>query len=340
MARFIDCPNNGKCGFGRHILGSDSYNKCLKAASGHSARAVGGMVSATPPAAAPHPHISTELLGKIDRLRDSGSYLPPRHYVGDMTFDDSEIQGIINAGSASPMKAEREQMFKSRIRDNLDDVAQEVGFEGQDEDLDALADMIFDDEKSDIVSSIVKNHQEPRLFTLNCKSSGNMFSNKHNIGKEVGSDIWFNLLVTKYLGEIRTNHDDGPHFLEEYEHDHQVVLSAVKDAIGDDVDKINDDYVFPDIQIMWSGKLEDVVPYGRNGAISTVKTPSIFFTRNGERLTDPIRLVGYRKIFVPSEVHASGGGRTGIKDDMTRESPYFDHGDIDRYHSSISRENF
>ena len=60
MARFIDCPNNGKCGFGRHILGSDSYNKCLKAASGHSVRGVVNAVGSLSPAAAPHPHNRTE----------------------------------------------------------------------------------------------------------------------------------------------------------------------------------------------------------------------------------------------------------------------------------------
>lgn len=145
MARFIDCPNNGKCGFGRHILGSDSYNKCLKAASGHSVRgAVNNAVSSLPPAAAPHPRNRTEeLLGALDCLRGCDSYLPPRSYVGDMTFDNDEIQGIIDAGSASHMKAEREQMLKSRIRCNLDDVAQEIGFEGPDDDLDALADMVL-----------------------------------------------------------------------------------------------------------------------------------------------------------------------------------------------------
>lgn len=345
MARFIDCPNNGKCGFGRHILGSDSYNKCLKAASGHSVRgAVNNAVSSLPPAAAPHPRNRTEeLLGALDYMRGCDSYLPPRSYVGDMTFDNDEIQGIIDTGSASHMKAEREQMLKSRIRCNLDDVAQEIGFEGSDNDLDALSDMVFDDEKSDIVSSIVKNHQEPRLLTLTCKTN-DMFSHKHkaDIGKdvEVGSDLWFDLLATSYSGELKTKYDDGPHFLEEYERDHQAILSALKDVIGDDVDKIDDDYVFPDIQIMWSGKLEDVVPYGRNGAISTVKTPSFFFTRNGEKLTDPIRLVGHRKIFIPSEESAGYGSRTGIKDDMSSESPYFDHSDISQYSSSVSQERW
>lgn len=113
MARFIDCPNNGKCGFGRHILGSDSYNKCLKAASGISVRgAVNNAVSSLPPAAAPHPRNRTEeLLEALDCLRGCDSYLPPRSYVGDMTFDNDEIQGIIDAGSASHMKAEREQML-------------------------------------------------------------------------------------------------------------------------------------------------------------------------------------------------------------------------------------
>lgn len=90
MARFIDCQNNGKCGFGRHILGSDSYNKCLKAASGRFTQSAGNMVNAvnaTPPsAAAPRPRSRIELQETLDQIEVSDKYTLPCHYVGDMVF--------------------------------------------------------------------------------------------------------------------------------------------------------------------------------------------------------------------------------------------------------------
>lgn len=90
---------------------------------------------------------------------------------------------------------------------------------------------------------------------------------------------------------------------------------------------------------MWSGKLNDAIPYAGDGQDVIVKTPSFFFTRNGERLTDPVRLVGNHKICMPGEEDRKRGERlTGIKNDMTSESPYFDHSDITQYASSVSRK--
>lgn len=342
MARFIDCPNNGKCGFGRHILGSDSYNKCLKAASGHFTQSAGNMVNAvnvTPLyAAAPRPRNRTDLLEVLDQIEVSDKYTLPCHYVGDMVFDDNEIQGVIDA---CHMKAEREQMFKSRIRDNLNSVAQEIGFEGTDEDLDALTDMVFDEEKSFTMTFIAENHQESRLFTCKCEPSTWFGSKKdasnHN---EVGSDDWFSSLAIRYREDLNINYDSDPYSVEEREQDHQTILSALKDVIGDDVNNMSDDNAFPDIQVVWSGKLKDVIPYARDAQDVIVKTPSFFFTRNGERITDPVRLVGNHKITMPSADDRERGERlTGIRDDLTSKSPLFDHRDISRYASSVSRKS-
>lgn len=343
MARFIDCPNNGKCGFGRHILGSDSYNKCLKAASGFSVKSAGNVVnvsSTTPPVASPRPRTREEMLETFDRLWDSESYQLPHRYVGDMTFGDDEIQGIINVGSASPMKAESEQYFKSRIKGNLKDIAQEPGFEEVGENLDALADMVFDEEKTFTILSIAENHREPRLFTRKCEPSTWLGSKKDAYSrKEVGSDDWFGLLAAMYKEDLNIEYDSDPYSNEERIQDNQAIVSALRDAIRDDVDKIDDDYVYPDIQVVWSGKLHDAIPYAHTSQDVLVKTPSFFFTRNGEILTDPVRLLGNHKIDMPSAEDRERGERlTGIKDDMTSKTPLFDHSDIGRYASSVSHK--
>lgn len=285
MARFIDCPNNGKCGFGRRVLGSDSYNKCMKAASGRFAQSAGNMVNAvnaTPPsAAAPRPRSRIELQEALDQIEVSDKYTLPCHYVGDM---------------------------------------------------------VFDEEESFTMTFIAENHQESRLFTRKCEPS-TWFGSKKDASNydEVGSDDWFSSLAITHRKDLNIEYDSDPYSAEERERGRQAILSALKDAIGDDVNGMSDDYVFPDIQVVWSGKLDDAIPYACDGQDVIVKTPSFFFTRNGERLTDPVRLVGNHKIRMPGEEDRKRGERlTGIKDDMTSE--YFDHSDITQYASSVSRK--
>lgn len=149
------------------------------------------------------------------------------------------------------MNSEHKQMLKSRIRDNLNSVAQEIGFEGTDEDLDALTDMVFDEEESFTMTFIAENHQESRLFTRKCEPS-TWFGSKKDASNydEVGSDDCFSSLAIMYREDLNIEYDSDPYSAEEREQDRQATLSALKDVVGDDVNGMSDDYVFPDIQVV------------------------------------------------------------------------------------------
>lgn len=151
---------------------------------------------------------------------------------------------------------------------------------------------------------------------------------------KVGSDEWFDLLAESYYNDVTSNRPNvtGGR-LSKSEEDRQAIASALKQAIGYDLNEIDDDYYdeLPGIEVVWTGDLSDVGPNDDSGLQEKLhiwQPHFIFSYPTGEVVSDPVRLHGQYVIDLPSREDRCNGAESRILDDMSsRRTRRFDYPD-------------
>ena len=113
----------------------------------------------------------------------------------------------------------------------------------------------------------------------------------------------------------------------------RAIASALKQAIGYDLNEIDDDYYdeLPGIEVVWTGDLSDVGPNDDSGLQEKLHIwqPHFIFSHpTGEVVSDPVRLHGQYVIDLPSREDRCNGAESRILDDMSsRRTRRFDYTD-------------
>lgn len=335
MIRYVDCPIQGKCGHRRHIDGSDAYRKCLRIKSQMTLpmwQEVLGIVPSAPSYDTVSPDARRDMEEALELLPYCDSYQYPASYIpNDMSFGENDIQTYLNSGSSFPLKEGIENNIKNRIKDNLNLVAEEIDFAQTGEEFNAFVDMVFDHEKANILKAIAANNK-PRTFTHATDPNYDFLYIDHDLsGCDVGSDEWFDKLARKYHANVLSSHlryeqaTYSRSYEKAIENDRQAIMSALKDAMGDDIDEIGEDYILPDFRVVWTGELVDVIPDDKDYRTVAVESPHFILTRGGERLTDPAPLSGVYRISIPDKRSCQTMYMSEIVDDMSSDYPYFDY---------------
>ena len=313
-------------------------------ADGHGNLAQLGVASAVPPAAS-----AWDKSKVLDALfnGDSDYYEPPEFFVtDDMKIEEKLIQSYISTGNIDGLiKDEWEREIKSSIKENLTgDVADEMDeLSGRsDSELDSLVDAVFDGEKYNIARGIASK-QEPRTF-VHYYEAPNGLRTRQRILEEarlkrykVGSDEWFDLLAESYYNDVTSTTAGGP--LSKTEEDRQAIVSALKEAMADDLDEMGDGIwdIFPEITIVWTGNIRDVAPNNDDAEGEELIVSSPYLVMRDvldDRISSPIRLAGDYRIEIPDRAERKHGATSGIEDDMSTISRYFDYPDgvgLDEY---------
>ena len=164
---------------------------------------------------------------------------------------------------------------------------------------------------------------------------------------EVGSDEWYDTLAEGYHRDLTSEHltysgpvarDGGKRGA----HDRKAIASALKQALGDMVDEIDESYYeegeMPGIEVVWTGNLSDVGPNDEDGSSEKlhILAPHLIFSYQYEGIaSDPVQLRGEYVIDLPGRGRRARGFESDILDDMSRKRMrYFDYPDgvgLDQY---------
>lgn len=356
-SNYVDCPDGGKCGHYRHRLRSNAYQWCMKKAitRGSNRGQVNSSAVTKPPERRSHVMKSVDQVMMALRKGKSRYFELPRYFVtDDMKIGESAIQSYLDTGRTDGLiKSEWESQIKASIRSNLvEDVSEDVDLSGlSDRKIDDLVDAVFDDNKTDIVMAIA-SIQKPRTFIHDVDwwshdSKAEEALKEANAKHDVGSDEWYNTLAEGYHRDLTSEHltysgpvgrDGGKRGAD----DRKAIASALKQALGDMVDEIDESYYeegeMPGIEVVWTGNLSDVGPNDEDGSSEKlhILAPHLIFSYQYEGIaSDPVQLRGEYVIDLPGRGRRARGFESDILDDMSRKRMrYFDYPDgvgLDQY---------
>ena len=356
--QLVPCPDGGRCDNNKHRLGSNTYNWCATKARMSKSRNKRDQVASAP--------ASTFDMQKQKRARymklvgDAEARKPYRaadHYVTkDMVIPEEFVQAYINDPSDinDMSREEWEEDIRERIQENSADILAKLGIDEDgldDGEFDMVMEAVYDADRSDIAGAMAKN-MKPRTFTHYCGSvrggSKDAFS-KAMSKYEVGSDEWYDTLAEGYHRDLTSKHltysgpvgrDGGKRGAD----DRKAIAVALKQALGDMVDEIDEGYYeedeMPGVEVVWTGNLSDVGPNDDDGLSEKlhVLAPYLIFSYQYEGIaSDPVQLRGEYIIDLPGKERCRAGFESDILDDMSRERMrYFDYpdgGGLDQYAS-------
>lgn len=354
--QLVPCPDNGKCGSSKHRQGSNAYNWCLNRSTMRGRYNSGDRVTSAPTSvfdAQKHKRIEYRKL--VDDAVARKPYRAASHYVTkDMVIPEEFVQAYINDPSDinAMSREEWEEDIREDIEKNSSDILSKLNIDEDDLDdgeFDMVMEAVYDADRSDIAGAMAKN-MKPRTFTHYCGPvrGGSEDAFRKAMSKyEVGSDEWYDTLARGYHRDLTSDHlvypgpvgRDGGRRGDE---DRKAIASALKQAIGDMLDEIDDGYYedgeMPGVEVVWTGNLSDVGPNDDDGSSEKlhVLSPYLIFSYQYEGIaSDPVQLRGEYVIDLPGKEKRRRGFESNILDDMSRERMhYFDYPDgvgLDQY---------
>lgn len=338
--QLVPCPDGGKCGNSKHRQDSHSYKWCLSRASAGKSHSKSAQVTSAP--------ASTFDMQKQKRARyfklvyDAEARKPYRaadsYVTKDMVIPEEFVQAYINDPSDinDMSREEWEEDIRERIQENSADILAKMGIDEDDLDdgeFDMVMEAVYDADRSDIAGAMAKN-MKPRTFTHYCGSArgGSEDAFREAMSKyEVGSDEWYDTLAEGYHLDLTSEHltysgpvgrDGGKRGAD----DRKAIASALKQALGDMVDEIDESYYeegeMPGIEVVWTGNLSDVGPNDEDGSSEKlhILAPHLIFSYQYEGIaSDPVQLRGEYVIDLPGRGRRARGFESDILDDMSRK---------------------
>ena len=335
----VPCPDGGKCGSSKHRPGSNAYNWCSYKASARARHQVKSRIAQGVPSSAndAHRHARREYM-KLAKERSVYS-VADCIVTEDMVIPERSVQSYINDPTKinDTYRKKWEDDIRKDIQEKSEGILAKLGLDA--DDLDIVMDAVYHADNSDIAGAMAKN-MKPRTFRHYCSpvrgGSRDAFK-KAMANHEVGSDEWYDALADGYHRDLKDNHLSYPGRAgmggSQGDEDRQAIASALKQAIGYDLNEIDDDYYdeLPGIEVVWTGDLSDVGPNDDSGLQEKLHIwqPHFIFSHpTGEVVSDPVRLHGQYVIDLPSREDRCNGAESRILDDMSsRRTRRFDYPD-------------
>lgn len=335
----IPCPNGGRCGSHNHRVGSEAYGRCVQIATGDSYKSPFVRLTNTPRNVGSDNGIT--LGGMTKTLKSFGTYVQADSPIfSEVSLNSRQVQDYIDNPESVSFNDKQESLINEGIRRNIEDIAGSAGI-----DIDELS-----PEEVDIVCqaarkamgrtdalNCVAEKMGPRTFSCDCTGNSpraaEIFDRRYSTYYD-GSKEWYSAMARAYLDDIIEegwNYDRGDEAA--MEADRQAIASALKQAIGYDLNEIDDDYYdeLPGIEVVWTGDLSDVGPNDDSGLQEKLHIwqPHFIFSHpTGEVVSDPVRLHGQYVIDLPSREDRCNGAESRILDDMSsRRTRRFDYPD-------------
>ena len=344
--QLVPCPDGGKCGNQKHRPNSHRYKWCLHMAQMRQrSRDTKARILAQGGTNTQSLSDYTKMVDGMRKEIDSVAYAAANDYVTtDMVIPEEFVQAYINnPDDTNDMLREK---LKGDIRDDMLNKDRDILFKlgmgidyFSDDEIDTVIDAVLEADRSNIAGAMAKN-MGPRTFTHHCyptKNGSRAAFDKAMHEYEVGSDEWYDALADGYHRDLKDNHLSYPGRAgmggSQGDEDRQAIASALKQAIGYDLNEIDDDYYdeLPGIEVVWTGDLSDVGPNDDSGLQEKLHIwqPHFIFSHpTGEVVSDPVRLHGQYVIDLPSREDRYNGAESRILDDMSsRRTRRFDYPD-------------
>ena len=343
----VPCPDGGKCGSSKHRQGSNAYNWCLYKASARARHQGKNRLSkGAPPSANDAQRRARREYMKLAKERSVYS-VADCIVTEDMVIPERSVQSYINDPTKinDTYRKKWEDDIRKDIQEKSEDILAKLGLDGNDlgdDELDIVMGAAYHADNSDIAGAMARN-MRPRTFRHYCSPTrgGHRDAFKKAMANhEVGSAEWYETLAEGYCYDLNLFYSDSlgrrgagkPR-----DDDRDAVVSALKQAIGDNLDEIDEWYrdELPDVEVVWTGELSDVGP-GDGDERLHIRSPYVVFSYNAEEiLSDPTPLRGEYAIFLPGMAERRHGAESDILDDMSiRRGRYFDYPDgvgLDQY---------
>ena len=318
----VPCPDGGKCGSSKHRPGSNAYNWCSYKASARARHQVKSRIAQGVPSSAndAHRHARREYM-KLAKERSVYS-VADCIVTEDMVIPERSVQSYINDPTKinDTYRKKWEDDIRKDIQEKSEGILAKLGLDADDlddDELDIVMDAVYHADNSDIAGAMAKN-MKPRTFRHYCSpvrgGSRDAFK-KAMANHEVGSDEWFETLAEGYCYDLNLFYSDSlgrRGAVKPRDDDRDTVTSALKQAIGDNLDEIDEWYhdELPDIEVVWTGDLSDVGPNDDSGLQEKLHIwqPHFIFSHpTGEAVSDPVRLHGQYVIDLPSREDRCNG---------------------------------
>lgn len=341
--QLVPCPDGGKCGSRNHRPNSVAYSKCLEGSMRGQDK--GAARNLTLPHETKRGVMEGGYQNLVKEAKKRAVYSAADSFVNrDMVIPEEFVQAYINNPTEinDMNREEWEEYILDDIKGRSEEIAAKLGLDVDDLDdseFDTLIEAVFDSDRSDIAGAEAKN-MKPRTFTHYCyptKNGSRAAFDKAMHEYEVGSDEWYDALADGYHRDLKDSHLSYPGRAgmggSQGDEDRQAIASALKQAIGYDLNEIDDDYYdeLPGIEVVWTGDLSDVGPNDDSGLQEKLHIwqPHFIFSHpTGEVVSDPVRLHGQYVIDLPSREDRCNGAESRILDDMSsRRTRRFDYPD-------------
>lgn len=358
MNNTVPCPDNGSCGHKNHRPGSHAYKWCLYKASARSRHQGKKNVSRTPPISASDAQKRTlpQYNALVEEAREKGAYNAAESFVtSDMVIPEESVQTYIDDPTELNYmsREEWEERVLDDIRGRTDEIGAKLGFSVDDldeDELDILAQAVFDSDRSDIAGAEAKN-MKPRTFTHFCSptETGRRAAFDKAVHEyDAGSDEWYDTLAAGYHRDLMAKNLSYPGDGSNGDEDRQAITSALKQAIGNNPENIAGNYYdLPGIEVVWTGNLSDVGPNDDDGSSEKlhITRPYLILTDGmGGTHSDPVQLHGDYVVDLPSREERLHGAESGIRDDMTggnmRHFDYPDGAGLAKFKAAATRRTF
>ena len=359
----VPCPNGGKCGSKRHRVGSLAYKQCVEM------KAAGTRKPATPSAGAmkpPTPSTNGGGEGAKPNISLAISKAPAYKQVGSPIFDGlnldrDQIQEYINNPYGLFTTELQDCALKKNIMDNIEDIISDAGLdidEMSHEEIDNAAAHAFYGVRKVEAANGLAARMRPRTFVADAieteyaKERVAEGLHKATANHEVGSDDWYATLADGYI-DYKMRMEYLQYNIPEEERqsamdsDRQAIAAALRECLDRRIKWVNDDNL-PGIGFVWTGSLTDVAPRDEQQEL-VVQSPHIFITEpydrdvvsySGNVDSSPVRLSGDYVARIPSKYNAEIGRTSGIRDDKTADSRFFDYPlglAIDKFKANVTR---
>lgn len=253
--QLVPCPDGGKCGNQKHRPNSHRYKWCLHMAQMRQrSRDTKARILAQGGTTTQSLSDYTKMVDGMRKEIDSVAYAAANDYVTtDMVIPEEFVQAYINnPDDTNDMLREK---LKGDIRDDMLNKDRDILFKlgmgidyFSDDEIDTVIDAVLEADRSNIAGAMAKN-MGPRTFTHHCyptKNGSRAAFDKAMHEYEVGSDEWYDALADGYHRDLKDNHLSYPGRAgmggSQGDEDRQAIASALKQAIGYDLNEIDDDY--------------------------------------------------------------------------------------------------